>query len=56
MKATAVCTWGDEPDILMVLQQSDKKNSDRYYDLSIEEAKSLIEDLSNAVLMATELR
>ena len=55
MKATAVCTWGDGPDILMALEGLDKKKSDRYYDLSIEEAKDLIRDLSMAVSMATEL-
>jgi hypothetical protein len=34
MKATAVCTWGDGPDILMSLDGLDKKNPDRYYDLT----------------------
>jgi hypothetical protein len=55
MKATAVCTWGDGPDILMSLEGLNKKNQDRYYDLSIEEAKDLIRDLSNAVIIAEEL-
>jgi hypothetical protein len=55
MKATAVCTWGDGPDILLSLEGADKKNLDRYYDLNIDKAKNLIRDLSIAVVMAEEL-
>ena len=53
MKASAVCTWGDGPDILMTLEGI--KGKDRYYDLTVEDAEALIKDLTGAIAMANEL-
>ena len=53
MKATAVCTWGDGPDILMSLEGL--KGKDRLYDLSLEDAESLLDDLTMAIQMVKDL-
>jgi hypothetical protein len=53
MKAAAVCTWGDGPDILMTLEGI--KGPDRFYDLTVKDAEDLIKDLSMAIVMAKEL-
>jgi len=53
MKATAVCTWGDGPDILMSLEGI--KGPDRLYDLSLEDAEALVNDLTIAIRMTKDL-
>ena len=55
MKASAVCTWGYGPDILMSIKGTKEGSKDILYDLSIEDAENLIKDLSMAIIMAREL-
>lgn len=55
MKASAVCTWGDGPDILMSIKGAKEGSPDTIYDLSVMDAENLIKDLSMAIIMAREL-
>ena len=49
MKYKAECTWGDGPDVLLVIESIGRKTY--YFDLTSKEAK----ELANQLLMASSV-
>jgi hypothetical protein len=48
MEAKATCTWGDGPDVFLVV-------NGQAYDLTVQEAKNLRWDLDNAIREVEQL-